>query len=470
MDLLEFTGHFHPVLVHLPIGILLAAILFEWLSYRKGFRKLRKAIRLLFLLGFLSALVSSATGYLLSRTGDYDQQLLTRHQWLGYTVTVISLIAFLLCRRKQPEVKVGYGVIVFSLAILLLLTGHAGGSLTHGTDFLTPPPMADWFGSGKDKQYVRADLKSALFYKDVIAPILHSKCVRCHGPSKQKGKLRLDKAEYILKGGKDGSVVQPSKVDSESELVRRIQLDLIDEDHMPPKEKSQLTKEEIDLIVYWVSTGANFEKPFMRMPGADSMINLLASHSIGSGADDPIPEVEMPDDQLLEKLRAGGIAVSFLARDNGLASLNFVNADTTRLSALLVDIVSMKRQIWELKMAGCKFSHQDWAMLSSLHSLRRLNLENSNVADQDLLRWKVLSNLRYLNLSGTSVTASGLESFSPCSSLRRMFLYHSGVTGADFPKINGLFPEAVIDTGNYQVPTFYADTTQLSKPYSSPKM
>src|SRR5437773_10849368 len=37
-----------------------------------------------------------------------------------------------------------------------------------------------------------------------IQPILQNNCVKCHGPEKQKGKLRLDSKEAALKGGKDG--------------------------------------------------------------------------------------------------------------------------------------------------------------------------------------------------------------------------------------------------------------------------
>ncbi len=36
-----------------------------------------------------------------------------------------------------------------------------------------------------------------------IQPILRQTCVKCHGPEKQKGKLRLDSKEVAMKGGKD---------------------------------------------------------------------------------------------------------------------------------------------------------------------------------------------------------------------------------------------------------------------------
>src|SRR5258706_2118111 len=244
MSLPEYIGHLHPVLVHLPIGILLTAILFDLFSRRKGFRKLRKSVRLMLFLGFVSAAMSSFTGYLLSQSGDYDAALLNTHQWLGVSVSILSLVVLLLRRRKEKEMKLATSVLLVALAILILLTGHAGGSLTHGADFLKPPSIAAWFGTESEKEFLPADLKSAILYRDLVAPVFKEKCIRCHGPSRQKGKLRLDQPEFILKGGKDGTVVRVDPWD-ESEMFKRIHLELDDEDHMPPKEKPQLSKNQI---------------------------------------------------------------------------------------------------------------------------------------------------------------------------------------------------------------------------------
>src|SRR2546429_10007841 len=39
-----------------------------------------------------------------------------------------------------------------------------------------------------------------------IQPILQQNCVKCHGPEKQKAKMRLDPKEAAMKGGKDGVI------------------------------------------------------------------------------------------------------------------------------------------------------------------------------------------------------------------------------------------------------------------------
>jgi hypothetical protein len=94
-------------------------------------------------------------------------------------------------------------------------------------------------------------------YKDIVAPILAEKCNSCHGEEKVKGKLRLDSFTAILKGGSEGEVnVIPGKA-AESLMMKRIALPLDDDEHMPPENKEQLTKEEIALLNWWINEGAS---------------------------------------------------------------------------------------------------------------------------------------------------------------------------------------------------------------------
>lgn len=92
------------------------------------------------------------------------------------------------------------------------------------------------------------------FAKD-IKPLFEKSCVKCHGPEKQKAKLRLDSLDDALKGAEDGPVVVKGK-SAESELVHSISR--LDEDSaMPPEGKGDpLTKEEIGLVRAWIDQGA----------------------------------------------------------------------------------------------------------------------------------------------------------------------------------------------------------------------
>ncbi|HTQ32158.1 MAG TPA: c-type cytochrome domain-containing protein [Opitutaceae bacterium] len=113
----------------------------------------------------------------------------------------------------------------------------------------------------------RADGNPPVF-TGVVEPILARSCVSCHGEKKQKKNLRLDSLTAIMKGAKDGAVVVPGNAD-QSELTQRLHLDPDDDDHMPPKNKPQLTGREILILDWWINAGAPGDVPLtsLKVPG-----------------------------------------------------------------------------------------------------------------------------------------------------------------------------------------------------------
>lgn len=66
-----------------------------------------------------------------------------------------------------------------------------------------------------------------------VRPILAEHCYACHGPSKQKGGLRLDRQPAAFQGGDSGPVIVPGKADDS--LVVRLTAGLEEDRVMPPK-------------------------------------------------------------------------------------------------------------------------------------------------------------------------------------------------------------------------------------------
>src|SRR6185503_14314789 len=132
--------------------------------------------------------------------------------------------------------------------ILLTWTGHLGGSITHGEDFLFQSLSA----IAEDikiaaKQVPITNIEEAVVFNDIIRPLFEEKCFGCHSSKKQKGQLRLDVVDLIIKGGKHGEVFVAGN-SKESELFKRITLPTEMKEHMPPKREPQLTAVEIELI------------------------------------------------------------------------------------------------------------------------------------------------------------------------------------------------------------------------------
>src|SRR6476659_9774359 len=66
-----------------------------------------------------------------------------------------------------------------------------------------------------------ASTKQGVPYASDIKPIFDKSCIKCHGADKQKGKLRLDSLDAVLKGGQDGKVVEAGK-SADSMLVHNV--------------------------------------------------------------------------------------------------------------------------------------------------------------------------------------------------------------------------------------------------------
>jgi uncharacterized membrane protein/mono/diheme cytochrome c family protein len=453
----DLVGRFHPVLVHLPIGILLLACFFQWLVLKPQFSVLQPAIPVMMFWGMLGAVAACVTGYMLSLSGDYDEELVGRHQWMGIFTAILSLILYLLYKFSLGEKPAR----LFSLGIIILITitGHLGGSLTHGSDYLTEGLNSDNEGAALKPI---PNIDEAALYADVIQPLLQSRCYNCHGPNKQKGKLRLDKQELILKGGKDGKVIEPGKAD-ESEMIERMLLPAEDEDHMPPKEKPQLTQGEIALIHWWINTGADFNKKVKELPQTDKIKPILIALQSGDveekkATDVPEAPVSPADEKVVNRLKKAGVMVMPVAQNSSYISVSFVSA-TAGADSLVKLLEPLKQQIVWLKMDGANINDASLDEIAKLTQLTRLQISNTNITDQGISNLRSLAELQSLNLVGTKVTANGLAQLKDLKKLKNLYLYQTGVNNNDWPLLQKTFPATQIDSGKYTVPTLATDTT-----------
>ena len=122
----EFIGHLHPALVHLPIGILLIALLLIWLSKKERYNISPALINLVLLIGAVSAFITCITGYLLSLSGDYEAGLLSWHMWMGIGVAFASFLLYIKVVNRQLDIL--YKILFAALFILIFITGHLGGA------------------------------------------------------------------------------------------------------------------------------------------------------------------------------------------------------------------------------------------------------------------------------------------------------------------------------------------------------
>src|SRR5688572_18045077 len=142
---LQTMGRMHVLVVHFPIALLLVAGMIElWRTIRRSPTHSPTAVACL-ILGALGGMVSVALGYVHQGFGNYSgEQLATlrRHEWLGYITIGIAIACLLplVVHRGKEERRTSlrvyrYGAIL--CAALVAVTGHFGGTLTHGPGYLT---------------------------------------------------------------------------------------------------------------------------------------------------------------------------------------------------------------------------------------------------------------------------------------------------------------------------------------------
>ena len=130
-------------------------------------------------------------------------------------------------------------------------------------------------GSTAQAADAAANPEGLKLFEAKIRPILHEHCVGCHGPDKQKGKLRLDTREGLLKGGigdddKPVKVVEPGNPEK-SMIIEAIGYKNEDIQMPPPKKKEsrKLSDEQIKDMTEWVKLGAPYgDKPVEAPPKA----------------------------------------------------------------------------------------------------------------------------------------------------------------------------------------------------------
>ncbi len=454
MNLFEYVGKFHPLIIHLPIGILTLFIVLGFIIPRKQLQESYKIIGLIILVSALSATFSCISGFVLSRSGEYEAVLTANHRNMGIALMLINWIIFFMFKKLlNSKLWIYYSTLV-AIALATVITGHLGGSLTHGSDFITPPKPADWFSTSDLQSQIT--INSTAF--ESASLIFEEKCVMCHGENKQKGDLRLDTKEGLLKGGEEGALLASNGM--ESLLLKRILLPLDDDEHMPPSEKKQLTPMEIGFLSWWVKNGADFDRTLAELNFPDSLqgfISPVETSKINKLV--PLEEVAPADPKILEKLISLNVLFSPVAMNSNYLSVSFMNVLPEDLTPAVEECIKLNQQIVWLNLDYQNPDLQVWKQLGALTNMRKLSAKNSNLNDEIIAFLQPLDSLVYLNLVGNEVSSSGFEKIKSLQNLESVYLYQTNIDPTGFKQIEQIFPNATIDSGNYIVPILASDTT-----------
>ena len=410
-DWLQFLGRFHPLLVHLPIGLIVLWPLLEVGGTKRP--AFREAAGFVLQLAVATCLAAILFGLLLAHGSGEMGTTVTRHMRGGIALALELLLAL----SVRDSWLAGWGsrwyfLLLTAALATLVWTAHQGGSLTRGSDYLTR-----YMPQGLRRLLAPSAVSSHpdSFFARQIFPVLDTKCVACHGTNKEQGGLRLDSYESLMAGGKDGIVIAPRNPEG-SLLLKKVTLPPSDPHFMPAEGRTPLTPDEVSRIRAWVQAGASAET--VRVPGV----------SLAEDREEPPPVGDysalMSEIRSMQQSQGAKLAPVSANPADGLI-LRTTDAGAGFDDAQLRKFQRFAPFIVEAELGRTSVTDASIDTLIQFKNLRALHLESTAVTGRTLGKLSALPQLSYLNLSATKVTSDVLAPLKSMPNLRHLYLFET---------------------------------------------
>lgn len=436
---LQSVGRMHPLLLHLPIGLLVISLIL-WLGRNSiESTSFEKIFTLVLNVTAFTAALTALMGFFLSREGGYDEAVLAKHKILGI-ITAALAYALLLIYQSGPQKKILFGVSMIASLLVMIIGSHFGSTLTHGEGFVLQPLKSE-----EDiKEEIITD--SSSLYAAAVRPILKSKCFSCHNEKKAKGGLIMTSEEKILEGGKNGPVWKSGDA-LNSHIIQNVNLPEEDKKHMPPKGKPQLTEAEINFLFAWIQAGADMKKT-LREYADDDTLKVLAAKFIHVPKEETakVYPFKPASFSLIQNLNGPFCAVFPLSENSPALQADFFvreKFDRKKLDELL----KIKEQLVVLNLGNMPVEDGDMKTINQFTNLEELILNNSSVTNAGVNEIKKLKSLRSLSLAGTKVDKNVAQSFSLLDSLKEVFVWNTKISPADVQDLQKQNSSIVFNTG-----------------------
>lgn len=441
-----FIGHFHPLVVHLPIGIIFFLFFLEVIIWFTKNNSLKVVRIYLSFFSMATTLFGLLLGYLLSAEGGYDLELLEKHEHSGQILAGITVAIFLINLFFAQKVffeKLFKGM-VFAAVVALSIVGHYGGSLTHGEDYLALSQISDT--KNAEKIFIK-DINQAVVFSQLVQPIINQKCISCHNTGKMKGGLRMDSFEEIIKGGENGAIVKVGN-SSQSELMKLVNLDPSEERAMPPKGKTPLTSDEKQILAWWIDAGATKDKKVSELKPDAKILTLLKKFEDGAVDEtEKLPEVSKIEEKTLAEISQLGININPLSKESNLLDVRCILNKSSWDDKKTASLSKIKDNIYVLELSQTSITNASLKTIAEFKNLNVLFLQNTNLGDSEMNQLQKLEHLEVLNVYGTIITDKSLEVFAKIKNLKKIYIWQTKITQNAVEKFNKKFPSVTIITG-----------------------
>ncbi len=468
-----FFGRFHPVVLHLPIGILLLTTLMEVLQVLNG-GQWKFSTRLPLFLGAISAVAAMVLGILLMSGEKMEGALIDSHFNWGIATAVGAVLALTL--RCLPQYNLSAAVpacyrgTLILTCLILTWASHQGASITHGETYLTDHlPWKSDTPSATDMELANGltlETDEKDIYQQVVVPIFQSKCYDCHMTTKFKGELVMDTYEGLIQGGSTGPSIVPNNIE-DSLVMERIYLPLDDEEHMPPSQEPQMTPEEIKLIEWWITQGAPAEGKVATFDAGASVTSAIENVSqtllleLAAAPKEEKENKELSPEEIAELRAPLASAMETLQNSyTGLVRYQHAQSDHIIVSSFnhewtdqeISELLPVVSKITELVLPRSQLTPASAQIINQMTVLEVLDLRNT-VTNDAFIQALDLPSLQRLNLFQTQVTPASIDALSRMTSLTSLTLSYTTFDAVSIEKLQALLPNCVI---HFEAPALQA--------------
>lgn len=424
-NMVSWLGRWHPLVLHFPIVLLLIAIFLGLTG--------KSVPRSLLVVAVLSTLITAILGFFLGMDVPIKGDLLFWHQWLGGATALIAALWYALDAIGLEKAMYTRALQVVLIG-LIGFTGHYGGMVTHGEEFLAFPTKEP-----NDKIP-----ENPMVYKDIVFRILDDKCVSCHNPNKQKGELVMTSFDKLLQGGENGPVLEAGKPE-ESEMIKRLHLPMEDEDHMPPEGKNPLQENEIAILEQWIALGASDTVRLNQLPQSELLVSLIKEMMLPDASEKwaKIPKVA---DSTLQNLASDYLTVSRVASNTEALNVVIFPPPEYR-SKTITDLKRVANNIVTLDLSRLPIGMAEIDVIATFANLENLELDKTPVTDAEVEKLASLEKLELLKIYDTKITDKSISTFKKLPNLKSLYLYKTEVSENAVESLKKEKPNLLINDG-----------------------
>jgi hypothetical protein len=251
----------------------------------------------------------------------------------------------------------------------------------------------------------------------------------------------MDHLEGIQKGGKTGPFVVAGNIE-QSLLIQRIHLPLENEEHMPPKNKLQLTEEEIEILRLWVLSGADYTQKVVELGPEEPLFQLVSTRF----SSEKTYLFSPADEETIAQLNTFFRKVKPLYPGSPALEVAYFGSSTFD-PASLAELSSVKNQVVKLTLNRMPLQQAELGPVADFQNLEELYLNFTDISGQQLSFIKKLPKLEHLALSGNLLDEVGTKTLSTMTQLKKLFLWQTGLSDNLQNELRKALPNTKIEVG-----------------------